>query len=127
MATRKDENPEFYLDFSVDGEGRLQNMFWLDSQSQLDYGVFGDVVVFDSTYKVNKYNLPFVPFIGVPSICPLYWCWSSSHNSRVRLRYIIGRDRIVVYLVVECFSEGDAATEATFLDYRWRCGHGKSN
>jgi hypothetical protein len=35
-------------------------MFWSDSQSQLDYGVFGDVVVFDSTYRVNRYNLPFI-------------------------------------------------------------------
>jgi hypothetical protein len=26
---------------------------------------FGDVVVFDSTYRVNRYNLPFVPFTGV--------------------------------------------------------------
>jgi hypothetical protein len=65
MAARKDENPEFYFDFSVDDECRLQNMFWSDSQPQLDYGVFGDVVVFDSTYRVNRYNLPFVPFIGV--------------------------------------------------------------
>jgi hypothetical protein len=40
-------------------------MFLSDSQSQLNYGVFGDVVVFDSTYRVNRYNLPFVPFIGV--------------------------------------------------------------
>jgi hypothetical protein len=40
-------------------------MFLSDSQSQLDYGVFGDVVVFDSTYRVSRYNLPFVPFIGV--------------------------------------------------------------
>ena len=39
--------------------------FWSDAQSQMDYGVFGDVVVFDSTYRVNRYNLPFVPFIGV--------------------------------------------------------------
>jgi hypothetical protein len=65
MAARKDENPEFYFDFSVDDECRLQNMFWSDSQPQLDYGVFGDVVVFDSTYRVNRYNLPFVPFISV--------------------------------------------------------------
>jgi hypothetical protein len=62
MAARKDENPKFYFDFSVDDECRLQNMFWSNSQSQLDYVVFGDVVVFDSTYKVNSYNLPFVPF-----------------------------------------------------------------
>ncbi|XP_039778235.1 protein FAR1-RELATED SEQUENCE 5-like [Panicum virgatum] len=25
---------------------------------------FGDVVVFDSTYKTNRYNLPLVPFVG---------------------------------------------------------------
>jgi hypothetical protein len=49
MAARKDENQKFYFDFSVDDECRLQNMFWSDSQSQLDYGVFVDVVMFDST------------------------------------------------------------------------------
>jgi hypothetical protein len=65
MAARKDEDPEFYFDFSVDDQGWLQNMLWSDSQSQLDYGVFGDIVVFDSTYRVNRYNLPFVLFIGV--------------------------------------------------------------
>jgi zinc finger SWIM domain-containing protein 3 len=40
-------------------------LFWCDSQSQLDYEAFGDVVVFDSTYKTNRYNLPFVPFVGL--------------------------------------------------------------
>ncbi|KAM0838344.1 hypothetical protein ACQ4PT_061034 [Festuca glaucescens] len=35
------------------------------AQCQMDYDAFGGVVVFDSTYRVNKYNLPFVPFIGV--------------------------------------------------------------
>jgi hypothetical protein len=49
----------------MDREGRLKNLIWSDSQSQMDYGVFGDVVIFDSTYRVNRYNLPFVPFIGV--------------------------------------------------------------
>ncbi|KAK1680813.1 hypothetical protein QYE76_041661 [Lolium multiflorum] len=34
-------------------------------QSRLDYKAFGDVVVFDSTYWTNKYNLPFVPFVGL--------------------------------------------------------------
>ncbi|KAL6875595.1 hypothetical protein ACP4OV_013108 [Aristida adscensionis] len=65
MEARKDENPEFYFKYSTDDEGRLQNIFWSDSQSQIDFSAFGDVVVFDSTYRVNRYNLPFVPFIGV--------------------------------------------------------------
>ena len=49
----------------MDAEGRLRNLFCSDAQSHMDYGVFGDVVVFDSTYRVNRYNLPFVPLIGV--------------------------------------------------------------
>jgi zinc finger SWIM domain-containing protein 3 len=31
----------------------------------MNYIAFGDVVVFDGTYKTNKYNLPLVPFVGV--------------------------------------------------------------
>ncbi|KAL6591971.1 hypothetical protein ACP70R_049663 [Stipagrostis hirtigluma subsp. patula] len=65
MRTRKSEDSEYFFKYSVDKEGHLKNLFWSDSQSQLDYGAFGDVVVFDSTYRVNRYNLPFVPFIGV--------------------------------------------------------------
>uniref|UniRef100_J3NAK1 SWIM-type domain-containing protein n=1 Tax=Oryza brachyantha TaxID=4533 RepID=J3NAK1_ORYBR len=40
-------------------------LFWTDAQSRIDYDAFGEVVVFDSTYRVNKYNLPFIPFVGV--------------------------------------------------------------
>ncbi|KAL6615270.1 hypothetical protein ACP70R_037540 [Stipagrostis hirtigluma subsp. patula] len=58
MEVRREENPEFYFKYSTDDEGRLQNIFWSDSQSQIDFGAFGDVVVFDSTYRVNRYNLP---------------------------------------------------------------------
>ena len=31
----------------------------------MDYRAFGDVVVFDGTYKTNRYNLTLVPFVGV--------------------------------------------------------------
>ena len=31
----------------------------------LDYAAFGDVVVFHSTYKTNRYNVPLVTFVGV--------------------------------------------------------------
>jgi zinc finger SWIM domain-containing protein 3 len=61
----EEKDPEFFFTYSTDNHGRLKNLFWSDAQSQTDYGAFGDVVVFDSTYRVNRYNLPFVPFIGV--------------------------------------------------------------
>ncbi|XP_024314911.1 protein FAR1-RELATED SEQUENCE 5 [Brachypodium distachyon] len=56
---------EFFYKYKTEEEGHLQNLFWTDAQSRIDYDAFGGVVVFDSTYRVNKYNLPFVPFIGV--------------------------------------------------------------
>lgn len=31
----------------------------------MDYQSFGDVVVFDSTYRMNMYKMPFVPFVGM--------------------------------------------------------------
>ncbi|XP_048550526.1 receptor-like protein kinase 5, partial [Triticum urartu] len=50
---------------TVDAEGKLKNMFWCDSQSRRDYLDFDDVIVFDSTYKMNRYGMPFIPFIGL--------------------------------------------------------------
>ncbi|WVZ84607.1 hypothetical protein U9M48_031629 [Paspalum notatum var. saurae] len=58
-------DPEFFFKYLVDGEGHLKGLFWADSQSRIDYKAFGDVVVFDSTYRTNRYNMPFVPFVGL--------------------------------------------------------------
>ena len=64
MHQMQEEDPEFFLSIVWMQKGglgtfsaRMHNLIWT--------GVFGDVVVFDSTYRVNRYNLPFVPFIGV--------------------------------------------------------------
>jgi hypothetical protein len=65
MKVMCEKDSEFFFKYSVDCEGRLKNLIWSDSQSQMDYGAFGDVVIFGSTYRVNQYNLPFVSFIGV--------------------------------------------------------------
>ena len=48
----------------TDEDKRLQSLFWSDSTARLDYACFGDVLAFDSTYKTNKYNLPFVLLVG---------------------------------------------------------------
>jgi zinc finger SWIM domain-containing protein 3 len=61
----QEKDPEFFFTYSKDAKGRLISLFWSDGQSQIDYGVFGDVIVFDSMYRVNRYNLPFITFIGV--------------------------------------------------------------
>jgi zinc finger SWIM domain-containing protein 3 len=65
MKAQVQQDAEFFFKYTMDDEGHLRNLFWADSQSQIDYEAFGDVVVFYSTYRVNRYNLPFVPFIGL--------------------------------------------------------------
>ncbi|CAO2196946.1 unnamed protein product [Urochloa humidicola] len=65
MQSRQKEDPDFYYDYQLDDEGHLKTMFWCDGQSRMDYQSFGDVVVFDSTYRMNRYKMPFVPFVGL--------------------------------------------------------------
>ncbi|XP_040256707.1 protein FAR1-RELATED SEQUENCE 5-like [Aegilops tauschii subsp. strangulata] len=65
MASRKQRDPSFFSEYKLDKEGHLNRMFWCDSQSHHDYEDFGDVLVFDSTYKMNRYGMPFIPFVGL--------------------------------------------------------------
>ncbi|XP_026460404.1 protein FAR1-RELATED SEQUENCE 5-like isoform X1 [Papaver somniferum] len=59
------ENPSFFYSIQVDSEGQMTNFFWADAKSRMDYYYFGDVVCFDPTYSTNKYDMPFVPIVGV--------------------------------------------------------------
>lgn len=65
MRERKESDLDFFYKHKVDADGHLTHLFWSDSQSRLDYGYFGDVLVFDSTCRVNRYNMPIIPFVGV--------------------------------------------------------------
>ncbi len=65
LRGKGDNDHDFFMKYTVDLEGRLQHLFWADGNSKLDYKCFGDVVAFDTTYKKNKYNKPFVIFSGV--------------------------------------------------------------
>ncbi|RYR27714.1 hypothetical protein Ahy_B01g051746 isoform D [Arachis hypogaea] len=51
--------------YSLDGEKRLQNLFWCDGTSRYDCSVFGNVLGFDAMYGRNKYKCPLVIFLGV--------------------------------------------------------------
>ncbi|KAK1686409.1 hypothetical protein QYE76_047257 [Lolium multiflorum] len=65
MEKRKRDDPEFFFDYKLGKGGKLLHLFWCDSQSRQDYADFGDVLVFDSTYKTNRYAMPFIPFVGI--------------------------------------------------------------
>ncbi|XP_058068737.1 protein FAR1-RELATED SEQUENCE 5-like [Magnolia sinica] len=59
------DNPSFFYAIQVDEDDQITNIFWTDAISIMDYSVFGDVVCFDTTYRINSYGRPFAPFIGV--------------------------------------------------------------
>ncbi|KAJ0978291.1 hypothetical protein J5N97_013765 [Dioscorea zingiberensis] len=58
-------DPSFFYSVQVDAENHLTNFFWRDGRSKVDYSYFGDVVIFDTTYRTNKYNMICAPFVGV--------------------------------------------------------------
>ncbi|XP_074334932.1 protein FAR1-RELATED SEQUENCE 5-like [Apium graveolens] len=55
----------FFIRTLIDEEGRLKCLLWVDPWSLLAYKNFGDVVAFDTIYRINRYAMPFVPFTGV--------------------------------------------------------------
>ncbi|KAF7807759.1 protein FAR1-RELATED SEQUENCE 5-like [Senna tora] len=54
----------FFYDFQMDNEDQITNIFWADSRMILDYGHFGDVVSFDTTYCINNVHRPLAIFSG---------------------------------------------------------------
>ena len=59
------EDPSYFYSIQLDDDNQILNIFWADSRSIVDYGHFGDVICFDTTYRTNSYGRPFAPFIGV--------------------------------------------------------------
>ncbi|KAK9290053.1 hypothetical protein L1049_008217 [Liquidambar formosana] len=59
------KNPSFYHAIQFDNEEQITNIFWVDARMIIDYSQFGDVVSFDTTYKINKEHRPFAVFVGL--------------------------------------------------------------
>lgn len=59
------DNPAFFYAIQVDNNSCVTNALWADARARTAYSYFGDAVTFDTTYKKNKYMMPFVTFSGV--------------------------------------------------------------
>ena len=68
---KKSEDPLFYYSFKTDPAKNVMHIFWADGTGIRNYQQYGDFLSFDTTYKTNKYNLPFSPLI-----CWNNWSWS---------------------------------------------------
>ncbi|WOL04083.1 protein FAR1-RELATED SEQUENCE 12-like [Canna indica] len=65
MQQRQVDDPAFYYAIQLDREDQITNIFWRDGRSAIDYLYFGDVVCFDTSYKLNNYGRPLAVFYGV--------------------------------------------------------------
>jgi hypothetical protein len=60
----KQQNPQFFCDFQLGGEGKTLSLFWSHASQQSEYADFGYTLVFDKTYKTNMYKKPLSMFVG---------------------------------------------------------------
>ncbi|XP_066341426.1 protein FAR1-RELATED SEQUENCE 5-like [Miscanthus floridulus] len=105
MTESKRRDPDFFFQYKTDGRGHLTGLLWCDFQCQMDYRAFGDVVVFDGTYKTNRYNLALVPFVGVCNheFCPddgrcnKYLCRNCKNNVSPCLNPVGGIDDLLAW------------------------------
>ncbi|XP_019179032.1 PREDICTED: protein FAR1-RELATED SEQUENCE 5-like [Ipomoea nil] len=66
---RQSTETDFFFDFELDLDARLCIFFWRDGQMRRDYEVFGDLLVHDTTYRTNKYDMICAPFVGMNHHC----------------------------------------------------------
>nr|GEV95903.1 hypothetical protein [Tanacetum cinerariifolium] len=64
MKNRKMYLSNFTFHYKVENI-ELVAMFWADKVAKCNYKEFGDIVSFDATFNINKYNMKFVPFIVI--------------------------------------------------------------
>ncbi|KAL3698805.1 hypothetical protein R1sor_012881 [Riccia sorocarpa] len=65
LKEKSERDDKFFYDFTVDEDGRLENIVWIPGRAKQMAGAFADVVVFDTTYRLNRYSMPFGCFAAV--------------------------------------------------------------
>jgi hypothetical protein len=58
------EDPSLFYTLH-DDESHMTNFFWRDSRSKIDYDYFGDVLILDATFRMDRYNMICAPFLVV--------------------------------------------------------------
>lgn len=55
---RQEDDGSFYFAMDLGDEGTFRSVFWADINSWSSYLQFHSVLVFDVTYKFNKFRMP---------------------------------------------------------------------
>lgn len=65
LNERKNFDPSFYLEYTIDEQYRLGHIFLCDGSCRIYYAIFGDVFAFDATYCTNACHKPLVVIVGI--------------------------------------------------------------
>ncbi|XP_065847215.1 protein FAR1-RELATED SEQUENCE 5-like isoform X2 [Euphorbia lathyris] len=118
------EDSGFFFAVQGDFENSAGNIFWSDANSRLNYSYFGDTVTFDTTYRTQRYRVPFAPFTGwnhhgqpvlfgcalvlnesESSFVWLFETWLSAMSGRHPISITTDQDRIIRGAVSQVFPE----------------------
>ncbi|GKD62877.1 protein FAR1-related sequence 5, partial [Tanacetum coccineum] len=122
--------------YAVQGQGEGQgddhdeqcsstgNVFWADAKARASYTYFGDTVTFDTTYRSNRYRLPFAPFTGInhhgqpvlfgcaflmneseSSFVWLFKTWISAMSGRLPVSITTDHDSVIQSAVMQVFPD----------------------
>ena len=73
MKPSKEENFKFQYTYTIDEESRFEQLFKCSPQCFDWYNNYGDVVAFETTYKVNAYDMP-TQYLLVLTIMGIQFC-----------------------------------------------------
>jgi len=59
------EDLSLFYAVQLDSNNRLKNLFWRDGRSMVDYDYFSEVLIFDTTFRMDKYDMICSPFWGL--------------------------------------------------------------
>ncbi|CAH9129164.1 unnamed protein product [Cuscuta epithymum] len=62
---KKNENKHFFYSFRSHEDGEICGVYFCDAKSRRDYGLFGDAICFDTTFRTNKYDMLCAPIVGI--------------------------------------------------------------
>lgn len=65
LQQKADNDPAFFYRLKFGEHNNIVSYFWRDSMMLEDFKAYGDVVIFDTTYRTNKYGLICAPFVGI--------------------------------------------------------------
>ncbi|KAA8528864.1 hypothetical protein F0562_036219 [Nyssa sinensis] len=115
-------DPGFFCAVQGDFDNTSGNIFWADANSRMNYNYFGDTVTFDTTYRTNRYRVPFAPFTGLnhhgqpvlfgcalllneseSSFVWLFQAWLAAMSGRHPVSITTDQDRIIRSAVAHVF------------------------